>query len=161
MRISSPSKDARIATVDAFFNSSCNWIKKYTNFPMVAALSERALRYYELFTYNLPSDHYRVVRCGNIIVSIWHDEALHVCATNAFTVTNLASFVPVTPPLAGVDLINLPVFPKRAIAIFERASLEELQQVAQELGIPTSKQFASYLLIINVIIKVFIVYFFV
>jgi len=91
-----------------------------------------------LFSYELPFGTHRVFQHGRVCVSVFQDEGLHICASNAFTVSSLTPSQPRPLHAFGISFADRRPLPPSLIPVLERATLDDLKALAHAVAVPTA-----------------------
>ena len=124
-------------TCDSFF-SSLGWLESHPNRPTLFSLNSNDLSVLlPLFRHKLKFHEFRMFTNNKIIVSLWMDSELVVCATNRFRMAN----VPDQKTTVGVNMTGYdPICDQSELQAVANLKIDTLKEIAKRMGESQSKQ---------------------
>jgi len=123
-------------STDSYF-ASLEWMVLNSSIPTYQSLTLPHFPLLPLFTHNLQFRHYRIFRRGSVYVSVWHGDDYYACATNAYSEAPSLHSVPRPLPLLGQSFSTRPTLPLLLVPSLEKATLDDVKQLAHALALPT------------------------
>ena len=123
-----------ILCADAFF-TSLEWAQNHPEQPVIFSIPRSKIDdVFEIFTYQLSVQEYRVFAKGPILLSVWHDNAIVTCASTIHTWTPNPE-----GHIRGHVMITLnPWMSLKGVETLQQLSGPDLEGLCRRLNLPAS-----------------------